>query len=121
MIDLAHLRNQLSNNVFKENEEHLFEEIRTKVELYDSIFAKVILKGLGNALMDARQRNFESASREMQFIHNLPISDEELRGWDEKYFYTCELLGYLDTSQNQDRIKEYIILLAEVINKNMST
>lgn len=115
MLELAHLRNRLAVGKFGEYEQALLDYIQQQVKHSDSPFAKIILTAVRNCVADVECQDFTSATREIHLVHNFPVFDKEYSLWDEKHFYQIELLSYIEDAKNVNRIKQFILLLAEAI------
>ena len=109
-IELAHVRNMLFNNKFSKDEKDILLSIRNKVINDNNKFKSLVLLAIENCLEDAKT-DMKKAGIEINLIHNLPITENK---WDEEYFYTVELLGYIENINDVIRIKKVINILADI-------
>lgn len=108
MIDLAYIRNMLLRASFDDDSRNILYKIKINCKNEMSPFESLISLCIENALSDIESGDFESAACEINFIHNLPFSVREIQTWDEKHFYSFELIQYLDGTKNHNRFKKYI-------------
>ena len=106
ILELACLRNQLASHRFSGNDAELLREIENKINTGNSIFKEVAINAIKNCKSDIENGNFESATQELQLIHNFCFGSPTL--WDSDYFYTVELLSYLEKVNDAKRIKKTI-------------
>mgnify|MGYP006377271751 FL=1 len=116
ILELACLRNQLASHRFSGNDAELLREIENKINTGNSIFKEVAINAIKNCKSDIENANFESATQELQLIHNFCFGSPTL--WDSDYFYTVELLSYLEKVNDAKRIKKTIGLLGGLANKS---
>lgn len=113
-IELAFIRNELYKGVFLEEHKAKLQEIKDIIKTTNNPFSGLIQFCINNAINDVKIGAYRSAAEEINFIHNFPI-ESDFKNWDEKHFYTIELLGYIEKSENVERIKEIIKVIANFI------
>jgi len=108
-------------NHFNEEEEMMLMDIVKFSLESNSPFYILIDECVKNCLYDVGLGDFESAAREINFIHNLPLSAVDVSNWDEYFFYAMEIPLYVEIAQKPHRLKSYIFdisLSQEKINEN---
>lgn len=115
ILELAYLRNQLASKKFSEDDSRLLQVIEEQIKSKDSIFKEIALNAIMNSKLDIKNGDFESAAQEIQLIHNFTFEKPEL--WNSNYFYTIELLSYLEQVKNAERIKKTICLIGWLESK----
>ncbi|EDP46558.1 hypothetical protein [Rickettsiella grylli] len=116
ILELAFLRNQLASHKFSENDAELLLQIEKKIDIENTIFKAVAINAIKNCKSDIENKNFESATQELQLIHNFCFGSPEI--WNSDYFYTVELLSYLEKINDAKRIKKTISLLGDLATKS---
>ncbi|WP_339049801.1 hypothetical protein [Rickettsiella endosymbiont of Xylota segnis] len=116
ILELAYLRNQLASYRFNANDAQLLRKIEEKITKENSIFKEVAINAIKNCKLDIENKNFEGATQELQLIHNFCFESPEV--WNSDYFYTVELLSYLEKVNNAKRIKKTICLLGDLASKS---
>ena|SRR3989338_6440797 len=115
ILELSYLRNQLASLKFSEDDATLLQEIEDKIKNGNSIFKEVAINAIKNCKSDIRNCDFETATQELQLIHNFCFEAPEV--WNSDYFYTVELLSYLEKVNNAERIKKTISLVGRLANE----
>lgn len=114
-IGLAHIRNKLLN---EDNDD---EYIRILKEISDSLvesanpFFKICKQALTNAIEDIKNGNLTDAAYQVNLIHNMPLDKNGMSKWNENHFYEFEVPVYFENTNNVDRIKKMILILADLI------
>lgn len=116
ILELAYLRNQLASHRFSEEDFELLRQVENKINNGNSIFKEVAINAIKNCKSDIHGESFESATQELQLIHNFCFESSE--AWNSDYFYTVELLSYLEKVNDAKRIKRTISLLGELADKS---
>ncbi len=112
LIDLAFIRNALYDNQFTDQYLKTLLEVKETVKKNGNPYAGLINLCIDNAMTDIDAGDLTQAAEEINFIHNFPIY-ENFHAWDEKHFFTIELLGYIEKSDNSKRIKQIIKEMAK--------
>lgn len=113
LLEIAYIRNLLFNRQFDQDAQDMLTLAHELSIKSDGPFVKLIDSCIKNCLEDIRVEDFQSAAKELNFIHNLPINFLELKSWNENFFYEFEISNYLDDNDNSVRIRNYISLLSE--------
>lgn len=106
MIELAFVRNKLAKKKFGELEKNTLEEVMFEFKNSKSPFSPIVLDALSNCISDIQRNDFESASAEINLVHNLPGPDSGIEKWDRDYFFDVELPTYIKTTQHEERAKK---------------
>lgn len=114
-LELAYLRNQLASHKFNEKDAELLLQIEKKINFINTIFKEVAINAIKNCKLDIENGNFENATQELQLIHNFCF--ESPKTWNSDYFYTIELLSYLEKIHDAKRIKKVISLLGDLASR----
>jgi len=117
-LNLAHVRNMLFRNRFEHEEQSMLEAVLEFSFKNNSPFYSLIKLCVENCLHDININDFKSAAQEIHFIHNFPLSIQNVSDWDEYHFYSIEMLSYFDLTEKYDRIKSYIFEIA-ISQKNI--
>lgn len=115
ILELAYLRNQLASRKFNEEDVKLLQKIENRISKYDNIFKKIAINAIENCKTDIQEEKFDDAVQELQLIHNFCF--EKPDAWNSDYFYTVELLSYLEQMSDAKRIKETIALIGDLVKK----
>lgn len=110
---LSFLKLRLAGRHFDEKDILLVEEIRKSLSDKESPFTNLIMNSIDLSMQDIKRDDWESANIEVRFIHNLPVCRQDIATWNESYFYTVELMGYIERTKDYLRIKKAINLIAE--------
>lgn len=105
-IDLAIVRNRLLAGKFDARDEALLQdafEVATKM-IAKSPYANVVVGAIANALSDASVGALETAAREINLVHNVPIAGNWSTTWDEEYFLKGAIVTYIEQAP-VERIK----------------
>lgn len=111
-LNLAHVRNMLLRNRFEQEEQAMLEAVLKFSLENNSPFYSLIKICIKNCLHDLSMQDFKSAAQEIHFIHNVPLSIQDIPDWDEYHFYSVEILSYFDLTKKYNRIKLYIFEIA---------
>ena len=114
MIELAHVRNMLVRKKFGQEEIQMLSAVRSALHDNKTPFAEIILNGIDNCLVDVSKNDFDTAKFEINLIHNFPILEKDINNWDERHFYTVEMLTYLENVEDVSRIKKIILLVSKL-------
>ncbi len=117
MKEIKNLRNILWTMKFTDKDREIFNEVRAKIEMSNSVFKDLILFCMKNALEDIEKNDFKTAAKELSVIHELPFDEDELEDWDDAWFYKNQLAEYFDRNKYTLRAKELINLLADAHKK----
>lgn len=112
ILELAYLRNQLASHKFNKNDAILLQSIEDKISVSNSVFKKVAINAIENCKLDIKKNDFTAATQEIQLIHNFCFDNPNI--WNLDYFYTVELLSYLEKVKDAKRIKKAIKLIGEL-------
>ncbi|MGB8807011.1 hypothetical protein A1D18_01815 [Candidatus Rickettsiella isopodorum] len=82
-------------------------EIENKINKGNSIFKEIAINAIKNCKPDIENENFESATQKLPLIHNFFFGSPEI--WNSDYFYTVELLSYLEEVNDAKRIKKQLV------------
>jgi len=115
ILGLAYLRNQLASHKFNEDDAKLLHQIEEKINKGNSIFKYVSINAIKNCKLDIENKNFDSATQEIQLIHNFCFEKPE--SWNSDYFYTVELLSYLEQVNDAERVKKAIGLIGDLASE----
>lgn len=112
IVEIAVVRNRLASNNFDSQDNKIMNQITQEISGMDTPFKVMALNSLRNCMHDIKNSNFELAAQELQLIHNFPFKNPS--NWNSKYFYTVELLSYMDQVNNVERISKLIQLVADL-------
>jgi hypothetical protein len=113
-IRLATLRNRIAEERFGPQDQRTIDELRAMLNQSSVPYAPLALHVLDKAAEDVGNKLYSSAARELQLIHDLPLEDRKLNGWNEDFFYKFHLPEYLESTSDVERSKAVINLLAQV-------
>ncbi len=117
ITNLLLLRSRLASKRFDEKDKFHIELTREMIIQSNSLFKEILLNAINNSLEDASHENLKAAYNEINFVHNLPITEEELARWNARYFYMTELIGYIqrviEFHKDYKRIIKIVSLLAK--------
>lgn len=111
-IELAFLRNKLASGKFNEEDRELMNKIKENIIILNTPFKELAINAINNCEQDIKKSDFESATQEIQLIHNFTFGD--FNAWNQDYFYKIELLSYIELINDSQRIKRLISLLAKI-------
>lgn len=116
-IDLAYARNQLLNGKCStELKDNLSQTLRQLVKEHNPFFT-ICKQCLESALEDIEHKDYVSAGYQINFIHNMPATLNNLKKWDEDHFYEFEVPVFFENTNDIKRIKTMILLLAELVKQ----
>jgi hypothetical protein len=95
-LGLAMVRNNLYNGRFAGPDDETLRQITAEIEASDTPFRELMLISIANARADIANRHFREAGDEINAIHNLPVRAHEFSTWDENWFRTGTLPGYVE-------------------------
>lgn len=113
--ELTAIRNVLRQGKCNNDIKRRLIEIRGDVSLFHNPFHKIINEAVKNALEEIDLGNYQSASYQIGFIHNMPFNIEDIENWDSEHFYEFELPVFFEHTDGTHRIKKMVKLIAELI------
>jgi len=115
MLELAHLRNKISNGKFGNDEAALLKDAENEIRISDSIFSEFAISSIERCKFFLKQKDYEKATLEIQLIHNFPFDAPE--NWDQEYFYKVEFISYIEQINDVARVVQVIEYLAKLNKK----
>lgn len=114
---LAIVRNALGNRLFRDSERLSLSQVHEDVESSGTPFRELIQDCISRAVTNAECGEFDHAMNEINLIHNVPLSGEAVKNWDELYFYQFELCGFLEGVQSVERARACLALCSKAIDR----
>ena len=87
------------------------DDLLERPETRDGPFSELIRESVRTARSSLLEGDDDAALRVVQFIHNLPSRFDELDLWDEAHFYQVELISFLESEPDLDRVKTFLHFL----------
>jgi len=96
-IDLAIVRNRLMAGRLDSRDEELLRSAYESAGLQrpGNPYLRIVRIAIEHAFDGIRRRDFEKAAREIDLIHNIPLSST-WSTWDEEYFLKGAIVTYLE-------------------------
>ncbi|NJK64973.1 MAG: hypothetical protein HC921_21720 [Synechococcaceae cyanobacterium SM2_3_1] len=100
------------NKEFNEKDQETIDSIKREIISSRSPFKELMLQAINNSIIYARKEEYNLAANEINLIHNLPVSKDECKSWNEWSFYCVELPNYLEHIEDEKKVQQLIRLLA---------
>jgi hypothetical protein len=117
---LAILRNRLVNGHFKDTDAGALSEATAEIRSGTSPFREFMLDALNEARAAVEAGELKQAIREVNLIHNLPMSSSDARTWDENHFLTIELPSYMNQEHAPDRLRAVLVGVGPALHRAAS-
>ncbi len=111
LSDLLRLRVLVANRAAPDRVLGAIGDVVRDVEGADGPFLETIRDSLMACREHVLAGRFEDGLREIQLIHNLPVSAAEVDAWDESHFFQVELLSYMEDERDVKRIRRVVGLV----------
>lgn len=112
-ISLAIVRNNLYNGRFAEPDQKTLEKVASVIQGSHGPFRELMLHVINNARDDIAKSRYREAGHELNAIHNLPVEVDDFSSWDEQWFYTAEVPGYVERVGQNVRSEEFLRMVNE--------
>lgn len=104
-LDLTIIRNRLLAGKYDQRDEALLKDVLSRIGAdRKNIYTDILAGAIAWAMSDAAEGNLEAAAREIDLVHNVPISGEWNSAWDEEYFLKGMIGEYIEQAP-VERIK----------------
>ena len=115
-LGFCFIRSKLFNEKYDDRAKEVFRTTKNEVLKIEGKYAKFMLIMMNLAEEEIAKGNLQLAGYDINLLHNLPESENA--SWDEKYFFSTELLGYYENLVEHQRIEKmkYIMkLVGEIL------
>ncbi len=106
-FDVIVLRNKLSRGVASQDAVDKLRGLRDELSEQRVPMQRTWARAVSTALKCVQRGEVERAARELNFVHNLPLTSGDFEDWDSRYFFEFELLGYVEMS-SEEAIREML-------------
>ncbi len=113
-MNLLPLRNTLSRGVIPREAFETLDDLETEA---CAVFAGTRRLQLSRVRTLLHADQPMAASCEINIIHNLPMTEDEVSGWDRSHFFRFELLNYFELS-DQDIAVSMEALIQDFVELN---